>query len=128
MDEGQPPDGAVISSKVRLTERQRVIPAIAASPALLEMQFVDLWASTTDSAKPHRRSSDVVEAAARQGRDLTKLANDFRDRLALIRDVGLTTGDTLAFSRAVRTHLDRFLAEDGINLTSLEKDRKSTRL
>ncbi|TMC71040.1 MAG: hypothetical protein E6J18_08340 [Chloroflexi bacterium] len=121
MDEGQPPDGAGISIKIRLTERQRVIPAIAASPALLEMQFVDLWASTTDSAKPHRRSSDVVEAAARQGRDLTKLANDFRDRLALIRDVGLTTGDTLAFSRAVRTHLDRFLAEDGINLTSLEK-------
>ena len=62
-----------------------------------------------------------MEAAARQGRDLSKLANDFRDRLALIRDVGLTTGDTLAFSRAVRTHLDRFLAEDGISLNSQEK-------
>jgi pilus assembly protein CpaF len=120
MDAGQPPDGAGLAIKIRLTERQRVIPAIAASPALLEMQFVDLWA-TTDSAKPHRRSSDVVEAAARQGHDLTKLANDFRDRLALIRDVGLTTGDTLAFSRAVRTHLDRFLAEDGISLSSQEK-------
>src|SRR4029077_5471145 len=83
--------------------------------------FVDMWATTTDSAKPHRRSSDIVEAAARQGHDLTKLANDFRDRLALIRDVGLTTGDTLAFLRAVRTHLDRFLAEDGIVLNSQEK-------
>ncbi|TMD76639.1 MAG: hypothetical protein E6I82_03250, partial [Chloroflexi bacterium] len=50
-----------------------------------------------------------------------KLANDFRDRLALIRDVGLTTGDTLAFSRAVRTHLDRFLLEDSITLNSQEK-------
>jgi pilus assembly protein CpaF len=121
MDAGQPPDGAGLAIKIRLTERQRVIPAIAASPALLEMQFVDLWATSTDSAQPHRRRSDIVEAAARQGRDLTKLANDFRDRLALIRDVGLTTGDTLAFSRAVRTHLDRFLAEDGINLNTAEK-------
>jgi pilus assembly protein CpaF len=121
MDAGQPPDGAGLAIKIRLTERQRVIPAVAASPALLEMQFVDLWATTTDSPQPHRRRSDIVEAAARSGRDLTSLANDFRDRLALIRDVGLTTGDTLAFSRAVRTHLDRFLAEDGINLSSVEK-------
>jgi pilus assembly protein CpaF len=121
MDSGQPPDGAGLAIKIRLTESQRVIPAIAANPALVEMQFVDLWATTTDSAQPHRRRSDIVETAARQGRDLQKLANDFRDRLALIRDVGLTTGDTLAFSRAVRTHLDRFLAEDGINLNSVEK-------
>src|SRR3982074_2708337 len=121
MDEGQPPDGAGLAIKIRLTERQRVIPAIAASPALLEMQFVDSWASQTDVAMPHRRRSDIMEAAARQGRDLSKLANDFRDRLALIRDVGLTTGDTLAFSRSVRSHLDRFLAEDGIVLTSQEK-------
>src|ERR1700676_3004431 len=121
MDPGQAPDGAGLAIKIRLTERQRVIPAIAASPALLEMQFVDLWSGTTDSAQPQRRRSDIVEAAARQGHDLPKLANDFRDRLALIRDVGLTTGDTLAFSRAVRTHLDRFLAEDSIELTSLEK-------
>jgi pilus assembly protein CpaF len=121
MDAGQSQDSAGLAIKIRLTERQRVIPAVAASAALLEMQFVDLWATTTDSAQPHRRRSDIVEAAARQGRDLTKLANDFRDRLALIRDVGLTAGDTLAFSRAVRTHLDRFLAEDGINLNSAEK-------
>jgi pilus assembly protein CpaF len=85
------------------------------------MQFVDLWAPVTPALAPQRRRSDVLEAAARQGRDLSKLANDFRDRLALIRDVGLTTGDTLAFSRAVRTHLDRFLSEDGIILTSQEK-------
>jgi pilus assembly protein CpaF len=121
MDEGQSQDSAGLAIKIRLTERQRVIPAVAASAALLEMQFVDMWATTTDSAQPHRRRSDIVEAAARQGRDLTKLANDFRDRLALIRDVGLTTGDTLAFSRAVRTHLDRFVVEEGINLNSAEK-------
>ena len=66
MDPGQPPDGAGLAIKIRLTERQRVIPAIAANPALLEMLFVDLWATSTDSAQPHRRRSDIVEAAARQ--------------------------------------------------------------
>ncbi len=121
MDAGQSSDGAGLGIKIRLTERQRVIPAVAASAALLEMQFVDAWTSTTEVAVPHRRRSDIMEAAARQGRDLNRLANDFRDRLALIRDVGLTTGDTLAFSRAVRTHLDRFLAEDGIELSAPEK-------
>jgi pilus assembly protein CpaF len=120
IDQAQQPDGDGVAIKIRLTERQRVITALAASPALLEMQFVDMWAPTA-AAQPQRRRSDIVEAAARQGRDLSKLANDFRDRLALIRDVGLTTGDTLAFSRAVRSHLDRFLAEDGIDLNSQEK-------
>jgi len=113
------PDGMAI--KIRLPERQRVIAALAASPALLELQFVDEWAPSVGLAQPQRRRSDIVEAAARQGHDLTKLASEFRDRLALIRDVGLTTGDTLAFSRAVRTHLDRFLAEDSIELSSVEK-------
>jgi pilus assembly protein CpaF len=121
MDPSQGSDGAGVAIKIRLTESQRVIPAIAASAALLEMQFVDAWTSATDAPAPHRRRTDIMEAAARQGRDLNKLASDFRDRLALIRDVGLTTGDTLAFSRAVRTHLDRFLAEDNIELSAPEK-------
>src|SRR6266853_1733750 len=121
MDPGQASDGAGVAIQIRLTERQRIIPAVAASAALLEMQFVDAWTSTPDAARPLRRRSDIMEAAARQGRDLNRLADDFRDRLALIRDVGLTTGDTLAFSRAVRTHLDRFLAEDGIELSAPEK-------
>src|SRR5207302_1686475 len=121
MESGQSADSSGLAIKIRLTERQRVIPAVAANAALLEMQFVDAWATTTEVAVPHRRRSDIMEAAARQGRDLNRLANDFRDRLALIRDVGLTTGDTLAFSRAVRTHLDRFLAEDGIELSAPEK-------
>ncbi|HEY1455825.1 MAG TPA: ATPase, T2SS/T4P/T4SS family [Candidatus Dormibacteraeota bacterium] len=121
IDPGQPPDAEGVAIKIRLTERQRVISAVAASPALLEMQFVDMWAPTAAPGQPQRRRSDIMEAAARQGRDLNKLANDFRDRLALIRDVGLTTGDTLAFSRAVRTHLDRFLDEDNIDLSSQEK-------
>src|ERR1700687_4804020 len=94
---------------------------IAASAALLEMQFVDAWTSTTDAPAPHRRRTDIMEAAARQGRDLNQLASDFRDRLALIRDVGLTTGDTLAFSRAGRHHLARFLAEDNLAVSTPEK-------
>ncbi|HXN92711.1 MAG TPA: ATPase, T2SS/T4P/T4SS family [Candidatus Sulfotelmatobacter sp.] len=122
IEQGVTNDGDGIAIKIRLTELQRVIPAVAASPSLLEMQFVDMWTATsTPAGQPQRRRSDILEAAARQGRDLNKLANDFRDRLALIRDVGLTTGDTMAFSRAVRSHLDRFLMEDGIVLNSQEK-------
>ena len=121
IDPGQAPDSEGVAIKIRLAERQRVIPALAASSSLLEMQFVDMWAAPAQTIQPQRRRSDIVEAAARSGLDLGKLANDFRDRLALIRDVGLTTGDTLAFSRAVRTHLDRFLADDGIELNSQEK-------
>ncbi len=121
IEQGEKADAEGVAVKIRLTERQRVIPAVAASASLLETQYVDMWAPSTPTVQPQRRRSDILEAAARQGRDLGKLANEFRDRLALIRDVGLTTGDTLAFSRAVRTHLDRFLAEDGINLTSQEK-------
>ena len=121
IEQGQQPDGDGVAIKIRMPERQRVIPAVAASAALLEMQFVDMWAPTVAVPQPQRRRSDIMEAAARQGRDLNKLAGEFRDRLALIRDVGLTTGDTLAFSRAVRTHLDRFLADDGIELSSQEK-------
>jgi pilus assembly protein CpaF len=121
IEPGERTEAESVAIKIRLTERQRVIPAMAASAALLEVQYVDMWAPTTPTVQPQRRRSDIMEAAARQGRDLGKLANEFRDRLALIRDVGLTTGDTLAFSRAVRTHLDRFLADDGIDLSSQEK-------
>jgi len=121
MDPSQASDGVGLAVKVRLSERQRVIPAIASSRAILEMQFVDTWMTPSEGPTPQRRRSDIEQAAARQGKDLHKLANDFRDRLALVRDAGLTTGDTLAFSRAVRTYLDRFLVEDGITLTPAEK-------
>src|SRR4029077_4086536 len=121
MDPSQANDGVGLAVKMRLTERQRVIPAVASSRALLEMQFVDLWSTAPEPSTPQRRRSDIEQAAARQGKDLHKLADDFRDRLALVRDAGLTTGDTLAFSRAVRTYLDRFLAEDGVVLTAAEK-------
>ena len=121
MDPSQANDGVGLAVKIRLTERQRVIPAVASSRALLEMQFVDAWTTPTEGPVPQRRRSDIEQAAARQGKDLHKLANDFRDRLALVRDAGLTTGDTLAFSRAVRTYLDRFLAEDSIVLNAGEK-------
>src|SRR5213080_296174 len=116
-----------ISIKIRLPEVQKVIPAVAVAASLLDTQFVDTWTVAAASAPPpppgtpRRRRSDILEAAARQGRDLNKLANEFRDRLALIRDAGLTTGDTIAFSRAVRTHLDKFLLEDNIVLNPQEK-------
>src|SRR5438477_916115 len=121
MDPSQANDGVGLAVKIRLAERQRVIPAVASSRALLELQFVDTWTTPADSATPQRRRSDIEQAAARQGKELHKPANAFRDGIALVRDAGLTTGDTLAFSRAVRTYLDRFLAEDGITLTPAEK-------
>src|SRR5256714_8117127 len=122
IDQGAQPDGDGIAIKIRLAELQRVIPAVAASPSVLEMQFVDMWTTpTTPAGQPLRRRSDILRAAATQGRDLNKPANEFRERLALILDVELTTGDTPCFSRAVRTHLYRLLADDGINLTSQEK-------
>src|ERR1700693_1182902 len=61
IDQGQQPDGEGVAIKIRLTERQRVIPAVAASPALLEMQFVDMWAPTAPTTPPQRRRSDIVE-------------------------------------------------------------------
>src|SRR5260370_20244882 len=99
MDPGQASDGAGVAIQIRLTERQRIIPAAAASAALLEMQFVDAWSSTPAAARARRRRSDIMEAAARHGRDLNRLAGDFRDRLALIPDLRLTPRHTLAFSR-----------------------------
>src|SRR2546425_11174709 len=101
--QGVPPDGEGIAIKIRLAELQRLIPAIAASPSVLEMQFVDMWTTPTTSAgQPLRRRSDILEAAARQGRDLNKLANDFRDRLPPIRDVRPPTGGTPGLSPAGR--------------------------
>src|SRR3989442_1847777 len=64
MEDSQSGDSSGLAIKIRLTERQRIIPAVAASAALLEMQFVDTWNSTTDVARPLRRRSDIMEAAA----------------------------------------------------------------
>ncbi|HKW08387.1 MAG TPA: ATPase, T2SS/T4P/T4SS family [Candidatus Dormibacteraeota bacterium] len=122
IDPAAPPEIESLPIKIRLPELARVIPAVVAKASLLETQTVEMWTTALPvSGTPRRRRSDLLETAASQGRDLNKLANDFRDRLALIRDVGLTTGDTIAFSRAVRTHLDRFLLEDGITLNPQEK-------
>src|SRR2546428_11947779 len=88
--------------KIRLAELQRLIPAIAASPSVLEMQFVDMWTTPTTSAgQPLRRRSAILEAAARQGRDLHKLVNVFSVPLALARFLLLTTRSPRVFFRAV---------------------------
>src|SRR3989442_3443224 len=115
IDQGVQPDGEGIAIKIRLAELQRLIPAVAASPSVLEMQFVDMWTTpTTPAGKPLRRPPRHPDAAGRQGRRPHKLAHDFCDRRPPIRDVGLTTGDTLAFSRAGRTPPDRFPLQDGL--------------
>src|SRR5438067_1146745 len=96
-------------------------PRAGRLPVTVHRMEGGLAAGAPEAPTPQRRRSDIEQAAARQGKDLHKLADDFRDRLALVRDAGLTTGDTLAFSRAVRTYLDRFLAEDAVVLTAAEK-------
>src|SRR5439155_11768059 len=97
VEQGTEPDGEGIAIKIRLPELQRVIPAVAAMPSMMETQYVEMWTAPSaavgpPSGTPRRRRSDILEAAASQGRDLNKLANDFRDRLALIRDVGPPRG------------------------------------
>src|SRR5256712_9756046 len=78
IDQGVQPDGEGIAIKIRLAELQRLIPAIAASRSVLEMQFVDMWTTPTTSAgQPPRRRSDILEAAAREGRGLHKPAKYF---------------------------------------------------
>src|SRR5260370_17158255 len=47
MDAGQSADRARLGINIPLTYRQRPTPAVAASAALLDMQFVDAWTSTT---------------------------------------------------------------------------------
>src|SRR2546428_5750534 len=113
IDQGVQPDGEGIAIKIRLAELQRLIPAIAASPSVLEMQFVDMWTTPTTSAgQPLRRRSDILEAAARQGPGLHKPAHNFCDPPAPVPDGGPWNGATPAFSRAVRAPLLRFLVAD----------------
>src|SRR5690242_6521053 len=73
MDPSQANDGVGLAVKIRLTERQRVVPDVASSRALLEMQFVDSWTTLADGPTPQRRRSDIEQSAARQGKDLHKL-------------------------------------------------------
>ncbi|HEV3055359.1 MAG TPA: hypothetical protein VGX45_11940, partial [Solirubrobacteraceae bacterium] len=68
IEQGVQPDADGIAIKIRLAEIQRLIPAVAASQSLQEMQFVDMWTKpAAPAAHPQRRRSDVLEAAARQG-------------------------------------------------------------
>src|SRR2546428_3717688 len=80
IDQGVQPDGERIAIKIRLAELQRLIPAIAASRSVLEMQFVDMWTTPTTSAgQPLRRRSDILEAAAPHGPAPHRQATSIRD-------------------------------------------------
>src|SRR3981081_4645630 len=46
MPQGQVPDSDGLTIKIRLAERQRVIPALAATASGVGMQFVDMWTGT----------------------------------------------------------------------------------
>src|SRR6266566_2380104 len=90
--QGAEPDGDGIAIKIRLTELQRVIPAVAAFPSLLETQYVERWTAPgavagPPAGTPRRRRSDILEAAASQGRDLTKADVRFEDENQLLETI-----------------------------------------
>ena len=55
IDQGAQPDGDGIAIKIRLPELQRVIPAVAAMPSLLETQFVEMWTAPAAIDAPTSR-------------------------------------------------------------------------
>ena len=70
IDPGQAPDSEGVAIKIRLAERQRVIPALAASSSILEMQFVDMWAAPAVTQQPQRRRRDTESAAELSGAEV----------------------------------------------------------
>jgi len=82
IDQGVQQEGEGIAIKIRLTELQRVIPAVAASPAVLEMQFVDMWTTTTrPPGQPQRRRSDILDVLLPRRVDFTGGAEPIQDAL-----------------------------------------------
>ena len=116
LEASQPADGTGLAIKIRLTERRRVIPAIAAAHALREVQFVDRWA-TADSIESGRESS--VGLLVRQMEEMTKLVKVLHEGIASVRD-DRVTGENLALLRAASAAVQG-LRESAIDLDSLAK-------
>jgi pilus assembly protein CpaF len=114
--------------RMRVPDTEFVSPVLVCAQSLLEVRFIDRWGVglTQWTAAPRRRRTDQTgllggKDAAGRGSRITQLAAHYRDRLALIRDSDLSSGDQESFTRSVRLHIDSLMEEDQLTLTLSER-------
>jgi pilus assembly protein CpaF len=117
--------------RMRVPDTDFVSTVLCCSQSLLEVRFVDRWGVglTQWTAEPRRRRTDRTPAIApgkglpeqQRGSRIAQLAAHYRDRLALIRDSDLSSGDQESFTRSVRLHIDSLLEDDQLTLTMSER-------
>jgi pilus assembly protein CpaF len=116
--------------RMRVPDTDFVSPVLCSSQSLLEIRFVDRWGVglTQWTAAPRRRRTDrtpILGGGAKDdlqgGSRVTQLAAHYRDRLSLIRDSDLSSGDQESFTRSVRLHIDNMLEDDQLTLTMSER-------
>ena len=116
--------------RMRVPDTEFVSPVLCCSQSLLEIRFVDRWGVglTQWTAAPRRRRTDrtpILGGGAKDDRQggsrVTQLAAHYRDRLSLIRDSDLSSGDQESFTRSVRLHIDNMLDDDQLTLTMSER-------
>jgi pilus assembly protein CpaF len=116
--------------RMRLPDTEFVSAVLCCSQSLLEVRFVDRWGVglTQWTAAPRRRRTDrtpILGGGAKDDRQggsrVTQLAAHYRDRLSLIRDSDLSSGDQESFTRSVRLHIDNMLEDDQLTLTMSER-------
>ena len=116
--------------RMRVPDTEFVSPVLCCSQSLLEIRFVDRWGVglTQWTAAPKRRRTDrtpILGGGAKDDRQggsrVTQLAAHYRDRLSLIRDSDLSSGDQESFTRSVRLHIDNMLDDDQLTLTMSER-------
>ena len=123
--------GATIAGfpvRMRVPDTEFVSPVLVCAQSLLEVRFIDRWGVglTQWTAAPRRRRTDQAgllggKDAEGRGSRITQLAAHYRDRLALIRDSDLSSGDQESFTRSVRLHIDSLMEEDQLTLTLSER-------
>ena len=116
--------------RMRVPDTDFVSSVLCSSPSLLEIRFVDRWGVglTQWTAAPRRRRTDrtpILGGGAKDdhqgGSRVAQLAAHYRDRLSLIRDSDLSSGDQESFTRSVRLHIDNMLEDDQLTLTMSER-------
>ena len=116
--------------RMRVPDTEFVSSVLCCSESLLEIRFVDRWGVglTQWTAAPRRRRTDRTPILGggtkddgQRGSRVTQLAAHYRDRLSLIRDSDLSSGDQESFTRSVRLHIDNMLEDDQLTLTLSER-------
>ena len=116
--------------RMRVPDTDFITTVLICGQSLLEVRFVDRWGVglTQWTAAPRRRRTDRTPAFGsgkgseqQRGSRIAQLAAHYRDRLSLIRDSDLSSGDQESFTRSVRLHIDGLLDEDQLTLTMSER-------